>query len=105
MSLLYNRAIKIEDLDVEKNFKRSASYKKMMGNTSQNSHEAHIRLEQAKRLQAKVDENKKIALKQKKSKQQQGLGVQLRSPKLDDWTNKGKKYLHFNTFLGRLSKY
>ena len=67
MSLLYNRAIKIEDLDIQKNFKNSASYKKMMGKISMDSHEAHIRLGQAKRLQAKVDENKKIALEKKKS--------------------------------------
>ena len=65
MSLLYNRAIRVEDLDPEKNFKLSSSYKRMMGNTKMQSHESHIRLEQAKRLRAKVDENKKMALEKK----------------------------------------
>jgi len=66
MFLIYNRTIKIENLSLASNFKNSTAYKKMMGNTSEKTHQAHLRLEQAKKLQAKSDENKRLALEKKK---------------------------------------
>lgn len=66
MYLLQNKTVKIENLNIGSNYKKSPIYKKMMAGTSEKTHQAQIRLGQAKNLQARSDENKRLALEKKK---------------------------------------